>query len=80
MSGKSVFAMGLLSMVAATGLFAASNGVAAESQRVDVVESLHEKTAQLDSQKAKGEETRVDVIGSIGSEGPAYPYSKSLSH
>jgi hypothetical protein len=56
MSAKSVFKMGFLSMIAATGLFVASNGFAADAHQ------------------------RVDVIGSIGSEGPVYPYTKPMSH
>ena len=80
MSAKRVFTTGFLSMIAATGLFAASNSLAAQAHRVDVVESASETVVQLDSMKAKGEETRVDVIGSIGSEGPAYPYTKPMSH
>ena len=79
MSAKSMFKMGFLSMIAATGLFAASNGFAADAhQRVDVIGTLNEREAQLDSMKARGEWIRVDVIGSIGSEGPVYPYTTSM--
>ncbi|HEX7092044.1 MAG TPA: hypothetical protein VF205_00100 [Nitrospiraceae bacterium] len=86
MSATSMFKMGLLSMVAATGLFGASNGFAADAhQRVDVIGTLNERVAQLDSMKARGEWIRVDVIGTIHgkevkvSEGPAYPYTKPMS-
>jgi hypothetical protein len=76
MSAKSMFKMGFLSMIAATGLFVASNGFAADAhQRVDVIGTLNEREAQLDSMKVRGEWIRVDVIGSIGSEGPVYPYT-----
>ena len=81
MSAKSMFKMGFLSMIAATGLFGASNGFAADAhQRVDVIGTLNGREAQLDSMKARGEWIRVDVIGSIGSEGPVYPYTKPMSH
>ena len=80
MSATSVFKMGVLSIIAATGLFVASNGFAADAhQRVDVIGTLNERVAQLDSMKARGEWVRVDVIGSIGSEGPVYPYTKPMS-
>lgn len=74
MSAKNMFKMGFLPMIAATGLFVASNGFAADvHQRVDVIGTLIERVVQLDSMKARGEGIRVDVIGSIGSEGPVYP-------
>jgi len=86
MSAKSVFKMGFLSMIAVTGLFAASNGFAADAhQRVDVIGTLNEREAQLDSMKARGEWIRVDVIGTIHekevkvSEGSVYPYTKPMS-
>jgi hypothetical protein len=79
MSTKNVFKMGFLSMIAVTGLFVASNGFAADAhQRVDVIGTLNEREAQLDSMKARAEWMRVDVIGSIGSEGPVYPYPTSM--
>jgi hypothetical protein len=46
---------------------------------VDVIGTLNERVAQLDSMKARGEWIRVDVIGSIGSEGSVYPYTKPMS-
>lgn len=55
MSAENIFKMGFLSMIAATGLFAASNGFAADAHQ------------------------RVDVSGSIGSEGPVSPYTKPMS-
>ena len=80
MSATSVFKMGFLSIIAATGLFVASNGFAADAhQRVDVIGTLNEREAQLDSMKARGEWVRVDVIGSVGSKGPVYPYTKPMS-
>jgi len=79
MSATSVFKMGVLSIIAATGLFVASNGFADDAhQRVDVIGTLNERVAQLDSMKARSEWVRVDVIGSIGSEGPVYPYTTSM--
>lgn len=80
MSTKSVFAVGFLSVIVATGLFVASNSVADEARRVDVIDAPHEEMVQKDSTTAEGEASRVDVIGSIGSEGPVYPYTKPLSH
>ena len=86
MSAKSMFKMGFLPMIAATGLFVASNGFAADAhQRVDVIGTLNERVVQLDSMKARGEGIRVDVIGTIHekevkvSEGPVYPYTKPMS-
>ena len=79
MSATSVSKTGFLSIIAATGLFVTSNGFAADAyQRVDVIGTLNERVAQLDSMKARGERVRVDVIGSIGSEGPVYPYTTSM--
>ena len=80
MSVKSVFKMGFLSVIAAAGLFGASNGFAADVSRVDVISTPNETVAQLDSAKTDGESMRVDVIGSIGSEGSVYPYTKPTSH
>ncbi len=77
MSAKRTYRIGFLSIVAATGVFAASNCFATDAQRVDVIETLHEHAAQLDSIKTGNEVTRVDVIDSIGSGGPLYPYTKS---
>ena len=48
MSAKSMFKMGFLSMIAATGLFVASNGFAADAhQRVDVIGTIHEKEVKV---------------------------------
>jgi hypothetical protein len=79
MNAKSMFKMGLLFIIAATGLCGVSNGIAADAhQRVDVIGTLDERVAQLDSMKTRDEWVRVDVIGSIGSEGPGYPYTTSM--
>lgn len=81
MSAKSMFKMGFLSMIAATGLFGASNGFAADGyQRVDVIGTIHETVFQLDSElkSTEANSKRVDVIGSIGSEGPVYPYTTGM--
>ena len=80
MSTTSVYKMGFLSMIAATGVIVASNGLSSEARRVDVIETLHETVAQLDSMQAKDQPMRVDVIESIGAKGTVYPYTKSLSH
>jgi len=80
MSVKSVFKMGFLSVIAAAGLFGASNSFAADVSRVDVISTPNETVAQLDSAKTDGESMRVDVIGSIGSEGSVYSYTKPTSH
>jgi hypothetical protein len=80
MRAKSMWAIGFLSMVAATGVMNVSDSVASDANRVDVIESLHETVAQEDSVKAGVEWTRVDVIENIGSEGAGYPYSQPMSH
>lgn len=70
--------VGFLSLVAATGVVNVSDSFAVDSRRVDVIGTLNEKVAQLDSNKDGDHGMRVDVIGSIGSEGPAYPYTKPM--
>jgi hypothetical protein len=76
---KSILTVGFLSVMAATAVVNASDSFAADTRRVDVIETLNETVAQLDSKKAVGESMRVDVIGDIGSEGPVYPYTKPMS-
>jgi len=77
---KSIVTVGFLSLVATAAVVNVSDSFAASSHRVDVIETPNETVAQLDSNKDGGERMRVDVIGSIGSEGPVYPYSKPMSH
>ena len=45
-----------------------------------VIDAPNETVAQFESRKAGGEGMRVDVIDSIPSGGPAYPYTKPTSH
>jgi len=80
MNAKCMFKMGFLSMFAATGLFGAAEGFAADALRVDVIGTIDETVAQLDSQPKSTEANvqRVDVIDSIGSGGPLYAYPKSM--
>jgi hypothetical protein len=80
MRAKSMLTVGFLALMATTGVANVSDSVAAESHRVDVIESPNETVTQLDSNKPGGESIRVDVIEGIGPEGPAYPYSKPMSH
>ena len=88
MSAQSVFKMGFLSMIAATGLFVASIGFAADTDsqlkpterkvmRVDVIDQLPPDAQKDSATITQGQSVRVDVIDNIGSEGPAYVYSKS---
>jgi hypothetical protein len=69
-----------LSMMALTAVVNASESFASDAHRVDVIDAIHETVAQVDSVKAGGEQTRVDVIDSIGPEGPGYSYTKPMSH
>lgn len=71
---KSMLTVGVFSVMAASTSFAS------DANRVDVIETLHETVAQEDSVKAGSEQRRVDVIESIKSEGPGYPYTKPMSH
>ena len=88
MSATSVFKMGVLSIIAATGLFGAAEGFAADVRRVDVIGTIHETVVQLDSglKSTEANSKRVDVIGTIdgkegnGSQEPTYPYSMPMSH
>lgn len=92
MSATSVFKMGVLSIIAATGLFGAAEGFAADVRRdvrrVDVIGTIHETVVQLDSglKSTEANSKRVDVIGTIdgkegnGSQKPTYPYSMPMSH
>ena len=80
--------MGVLSIIAATGLFGAVEGFAADVRRVDVIGTIHETVVQLDSElkSTEANSKRVDVIGTIdGKDGnesqePTYPYSMPMSH
>jgi hypothetical protein len=83
MSVKILWMIGFLSLVpimTGTTVVRASDSSGVNVQRVDVIEHSNETVAQTDSVKAGGEWTRVDVIEHIGSRGPGYAYTKSLSH
>jgi hypothetical protein len=78
---NSMLTVGFLSIMAATTLVNASDSFAVEARdarRVDVIGTLHETVAQWDSVQGGGQWMRVDVIDSIGSEGPGYAYPKSM--
>lgn len=79
MSKKGLFTMSVLSVIAAVGGVAMSNGSALAFHRVDLIESLQETTVQADSMRGK-QFMRVDVIESIGSDGPAHSYTPPMSH
>lgn len=78
MTVKKVFAMGMVSMAVAFGVTALSSSAQA-FHRADLIESLQETVAQPDSMRVKGW-MRVDVIESIGSEGPVHSYTPPMSH
>ncbi len=82
MRGNSVLTIGFLAMMAATVGLNASTSLAAHPDRVDVIGTVKNETvAQVDSTHITARQSRrVDVIDSIGSKGPAYPYSRSMSH
>ena len=71
--------VGFLAVMAVTGAVNASDSIP-DARRVDVIDALHERVAQVDSVKAGSERMRVDVIERLGSEGPGYPYTKPMSH
>ncbi|MGC4099638.1 MAG: hypothetical protein QM706_21295 [Nitrospira sp.] len=80
MNMKSILAIGFLSIVAATGVVNATDGIASDANRVDVIGTLHVSVPQQDSDTVGKQRTRVDVIERIGSQGAAYPYNKPMSH
>jgi hypothetical protein len=72
--------VGFLSMMAATAAVNVSDSFAADASRVDVIGTLNETVAQLDSARTTdGQLMRVDVIDQLNFEGPMYPYSKPMS-
>lgn len=79
MTVKKVFAMGMVSMAVALGVTALSSSAALAFHRADLIESLQEIVVQPDSMRGKGL-MRVDVIESIGSEGPVHSYTPPMSH
>lgn len=70
--------VGFLGVMAAIGFGNTSDSFAG-AHRVDVIGNLGRTVVQSDSLKAGGESMRVDVVGSIGSEGPTYSYSQPLN-
>ena len=79
MTTKSTLRIGLFVMVAASGVVSAADSLALDAPRADFIETLNQKVAQLDSDKDGDKPMRVDVTGSIGAKGPAYPYTKPMS-
>ena len=79
MTTKSTLRMGFFAMVAAFGAVSVTDSFALDAPRADLVETLNQKVAQLDSNPGGDQPMRVDVIGNIGSKGPAYPYTKPIS-
>jgi hypothetical protein len=78
MRANGMLMLGFLAVMAVTGAVNASDSFA-DARRVDVIANLSGTVAQPDSTKAGGETMRVDVIGRIGSEGPAYPYTQPMN-
>lgn len=76
---KSTLRIGFFMMVTASGIVTVGDSFALDAPRADFIETLNHKVAQLDSNKDGEQPMRVDVIGSIGSKGPAYPYTKPTS-
>lgn len=79
MTTKSTLRIGFFVMVAASGIVTMGDSFALDAPRADFIEILNQKVAQLDSNKEGNQQMRVDVIGSIGLKGPAYPYTKPTS-
>jgi hypothetical protein len=77
---KGMMIVGFMAVMAVTGATNASASFASDAHRVDVIDALHETVAQVDSVKVGSERMRVDVIESVGAEGPGYAYTKPMSH
>jgi hypothetical protein len=71
MSAKSVFKMGFLSMIAATGLFVASNGFAAEARTTSNVEDVRAKTGMPAQAREATGDTRAVLDDVKSPETPA---------
>lgn len=80
MRGKGMVIVGFLTVMAGTGATTVPESFASDAHRMDVIDALHETVAQVDSVKVGSERMRVDVIESLESEGPGYPYTKPISH
>lgn len=79
MTTRATLTLGFLTALTLNGLVLITPSFAAHPDRVDVIGTLNEKVAQLDSNKNGGPGMRVDVIERIGAKGPAYPYTKPMS-
>ena len=66
MSAKSVFKMGFLSMIAATGLFVASNGFAADAHTTSISEGVTAKAVSDDVKILETSAQRWQVVDSKG--------------
>ena len=70
---KSMLTVGFLSLMTGMAAVSASESFAA-AQRVDVIDDLPKEGVQWDSLKHTSDQSmRVDVIESIGDQGPVYP-------
>lgn len=79
MTATTTVTLGFLVMVVVSGVIGIADSFAAHPDRVDIISTLNDKTAQLDSNKNREQAMRVDVITDIGPHGPAYPYSKPIN-
>ena len=66
MSAQSVFKMGFLSMIAATGLFVASNGFAADAHTTSQSEGVMAKAGSDDGKIPESPAPRWQVVDSKG--------------
>ncbi len=66
MSAKSVFKMGFLSMIAATGLFVASNGFAADAHITSISEGVTTKAVSDDVKIPETPAQRWQVVDAKG--------------
>jgi hypothetical protein len=79
MTTRTTLTLGFVTALTLTGLVLITPSFAAHPDRADVISTLNDKTAQLDSDKNETPVKRADMIGSIGSRGPAYPYVKPMN-
>lgn len=74
------FTPGFLAMLIATGTIGIADSYGAHPDRVDVIATSNKEVTQVDSQKHIEDTMRVDVIKDVRSHGPAYSYTKPMSH
>ncbi len=79
MKAKRTLTVGLLTTMTLAGLILITPSFAAHPDRTDVISSLNQKTAQLDSNKDGAQPKRVDMISSMGAQGATYPYTKPMN-